>query len=843
MCGSCRCCCLFGLVLFLVLSPPSALGRSGLSARLLLPGPLTHMEQYEVVYPWKVPVPRARRDLSSTPVQTLHPENLRYVLGLNGSNFTLHLRRNRDLMGAGYTETYTLANGTEVTKQPGDLQDHCFYQGHVEGHQGSVASISACHGIRGFFQMGSAVHIIEPLEGTGHEGRHAVYRADHLIQKLVTCGVSNTTLEEDLEPRMAAAQKPRNWKSGTVPKETYYVELFVVVDYTEYVRFRGREDIRSRVKEIVNHVDKLYQELNFRVVLIGLEIWDRGDKAQISSNPDSTLDNFLRWRSQELVPRKKHDNAQLITGVDFEQTTVGLAKVASMCTSGSGAVNQDHHVNPIGVASTIAHEMGHNLGMDHDENIAGCYCREEKNGGCIMAASLSTVFPKTFSTCSRDKLQNFVGNNIFQTSCLTNFPKLDEIYGGPVCGNRFVERGEECDCGSPEECTNHCCNATTCRLVTGATCAHGECCHECQVVPAGQICRESQDDCDLPEHCDGQRGECPENVFQENGNPCPDGYCYNGTCPTYQQQCQALWGKGASVASDGCFWLNVQGSCSAQPPRSLNKCGVLHCSGGMITHRAYCTITLGWLPCTMAVKGKDDEPFEMVATGTKCGEQMVCYDGHCKDLRIYGAKNCSSQCSGRGVCNHKRECHCQPGWAPPYCQQKVAAVTSGAQGVLTGVLVTLAVLVLLIGVAFILYKRRMLPPLQKRKIATETPSGLSNPLFQKGVCRAPGPVSTAPAVQHPKPQSAPVVPGQPPPALPEAAGPQAPFRVPVYTRQTPQQSRPTPPSKPLPELKPKQVVKPTSGPPPPPVKPPAVTASQPQGAGPKVALMPPVQRR
>lgn len=59
--------------------------------------------------------------------------------------------------------------------------------------------------------MGSTVHVIEPLEGVGHGGRHAVYRAEHLIQKLVTCGVSNATLEEDLEPKMAAAQKPWNW--------------------------------------------------------------------------------------------------------------------------------------------------------------------------------------------------------------------------------------------------------------------------------------------------------------------------------------------------------------------------------------------------------------------------------------------------------------------------------------------------------------------------------------------------------------------------------------------------------------------------------------------------------
>lgn len=52
-------------------------------------------------------------------------------------------------------------------------------------------------------------------------------------------------------------------------------------------------------------------------------------------------------------------------------------------------LRQDHSHNPIGVASTMAHEMGHNLGMDHDENVQGCFCPvPQGGGGCVMAASL-----------------------------------------------------------------------------------------------------------------------------------------------------------------------------------------------------------------------------------------------------------------------------------------------------------------------------------------------------------------------------------------------------------------------------------------------------------------------
>lgn len=51
--------------------------------------------------------------------------------------------------------------------------------------------------------------MIEPLDRAGEEGRHALYRAEHLQQKLGTCGVSDTSLEQALGPRTLAAFRPR----------------------------------------------------------------------------------------------------------------------------------------------------------------------------------------------------------------------------------------------------------------------------------------------------------------------------------------------------------------------------------------------------------------------------------------------------------------------------------------------------------------------------------------------------------------------------------------------------------------------------------------------------------
>uniref|UniRef100_A0A8C3MV72 Uncharacterized protein n=1 Tax=Geospiza parvula TaxID=87175 RepID=A0A8C3MV72_GEOPR len=334
-------------------------------------------------------------------------------------------------------------------------------------------------------------------------------------------------------------------KSGPVQKGPRYVELVLVADNQEVKWGEWCWGFPKSRLPLGCVPPQLYQPLRLRVALIGLEVWNHKDKITVSPNPEVTLDNFLHWRESELLRKKPHDNAQLITGVDFHGNTVGLAKKLVMCTRDSGGVNQDHSTNPIGAASTMAHEMGHNLGMSHDEDVAGCRCPVPKvDGGCVMAGSVGLVYPKLFSRCSEQDMWQFLGDP--RTSCLLNAPRADELYGGPVCGNQFVERGEQCDCGTPQECSDRCCNATTCQLREGAECARGECCQDCKVKAAGTLCRASKNDCDLAEHCSGLSAECPEDVFQENGISCQhgSGYCYNGACPSHGEQCRALWGAG-----------------------------------------------------------------------------------------------------------------------------------------------------------------------------------------------------------------------------------------------------------------------------------------------------------
>uniref|UniRef100_A0A3P8TWS7 ADAM metallopeptidase domain 12 n=1 Tax=Amphiprion percula TaxID=161767 RepID=A0A3P8TWS7_AMPPE len=155
-----------------------------------------------------------------------------------------------------------------------------------------------------------------------------------------------------------------------VQTTTKYVELIIVADNREVTR-----KLKLHLSSYLLHC-QFYRALNIRVALVGLEVWSDVDKCPITQDPFTTLHEFLDWRKVKLLPQKPHDNAQLISGVYFQGTTIGMAPIMSMCTAEqSGGIVMDHSDNPLGAAVTLAHELGHNFGMNHDTPERGCGCR------------------------------------------------------------------------------------------------------------------------------------------------------------------------------------------------------------------------------------------------------------------------------------------------------------------------------------------------------------------------------------------------------------------------------------------------------------------------------------
>ncbi|KAF1464677.1 Disintegrin and metalloproteinase domain-containing protein 12, partial [Pygoscelis antarcticus] len=573
-----------------------------------------------------------------------HPALLQFVIQAESKHLVINLERNEGLLASSFTETHYLKDGTDVVLAR-NYTGHCYYHGNVQGYPDSSVSLSTCSGLsRGIIVFENKSYILEPLEGATSE--HKIYRAESLKIAPGSCGhqLDISAMRADDSDASHHSQAGR-YKRETL-KTTKYVELVIVADNREFQR-QGKdvEKIKQRLIEIANYVDKFYRPLNIRVALVGVEVWNDMDKCSISQDPFTSLHEFLDWRKLKLLPRKPHDNAQLISGVYFQGTTIGMAPIMSMCTAEqSGGVVMDHSENPLGAAVTLAHELGHNFGMNHDTLERGCNCKASTDkGGCIMNPSTGYPFPMVFSSCSRKDLENSLEKGVGM--CLFNLPEVKESFGGQKCGNGYVEDGEECDCGEPDECTNRCCNATTCTLKPGAVCAHGLCCEDCKV-------NQQKHFLSVWGFVSGAKpapGICFERV---NSAGDPYGNCGKDSKSSFAK-CEARDAKCGKIQCQGGANRPVIGTnaVSIETNIPLQEGGKILCRG---TH-----VYLG-----------DDMPDPgLVLSGTKCEDGKICLNRRCQNTSVFGVHKCATKCHGRGVCNNKKNCHCEADWAPPYCDK------------------------------------------------------------------------------------------------------------------------------------------------------------------------------
>ncbi|XP_059158186.1 A disintegrin and metalloproteinase with thrombospondin motifs 6-like [Physella acuta] len=249
--------------------------------------------------------------------------------------------------------------------------------------------------------------------------------------------------------------KKRARRSASIEK---HVETLVVVDkkmldYHLSSTFEGsRAALTAYVLTIMNIVAKLFHNptignaLNIVVTRIFFLESEQGDNLPvINHHADMSLDNFCKWQYNFTAGENSsdysfnHDNAVLITRYDIctykndPCGTLGLAAVEGMCNKlRSCSIIQD-----IGLASafTIAHEIGHNIGMHHDGD--GNQCGTPgKEPAQLMATRLSKETSSFhWSSCSRKYVTDFLDSG--QGWCLDNVPLKRDVYPRDLPGDVY----------------------------------------------------------------------------------------------------------------------------------------------------------------------------------------------------------------------------------------------------------------------------------------------------------------------------------------------------------------------------------------------------------------------
>ncbi|XP_067640127.1 uncharacterized protein mmd isoform X7 [Eurosta solidaginis] len=635
--------------------------------------------------------------------------------------FRLDLELNSQLLSPNIQQKHYHASGYLVDGNRHDIE-HCYYHGTVKDYPGASAAFHTCNGVSGVIHIGNETFVIHPFYGGDlSKHPHVIFEARTKANKgcansgnLDSWRLSRRTKHlsagviDEIHPNGAGRYK------RDVREATKYIETAIIVDKAMFEKRNGstRAEVIHDAIQVANIADLYFRTLNTRVSVVYIETWGK-NQAVIDGSKDisKAISNFNDYTSRNLFQIER-DTTQLLTGETFAGGEAGMAVPETVCTPRAVGISVDINVyEPHLLAGTMAHMIGHNIGMGHDDGREECFCRDWH--GCIMAQSIvgqENVQPYKFSECSKkdyiDALRT--GHGL----CLLNKP--NEVEMRRNCGNKIVEEDEECDCGTFEECAlDSCCDGITCKLKSEAQCASGVCCDQCRLRPKDYICRDSHNECDLPEYCDGENGHCPLDVFKKNGSPCGhtkagiSGYCFQGDCPTLNLQCESIWGYGGSAADRQCYeQFNSKGSISGHCGRDANEgyikcepenvqCGTLQCKEGerqpateegkdQLYSRTIISIKGLEYECKATTGQLGSKKFPehgLVKDGTPCGENLICLNQTCVSIFPHiDQTKCPTnkqgqECSERGVCTNTNRCFCDMGWGGIDCSLVVLLTT------------------------------------------------------------------------------------------------------------------------------------------------------------------------
>uniref|UniRef100_A0A8C4GYQ6 ADAM metallopeptidase domain 22 n=1 Tax=Dicentrarchus labrax TaxID=13489 RepID=A0A8C4GYQ6_DICLA len=589
-----------------------------------------------------------------------------------GRKFILDVELNHDLLSSGYVERHLSEKGKTVVTNGGE---HCYYQGKVRDIPHSFVALSTCHGLHSSLLI---CHFFSYPFLVPYETR----------VDLCVCCVCCSEIVLDIE---------ENREKGVclVEDETKYIELMVINDHLMYKKHRlSVGHTNNYAKSVVNMADMIFKEqLNTRIVLVAMETWSADNKFNIDDDPMVTLREFMKYRKDFI--KEKCDSVHLFSGNRFHSSWGGASYMGGVCSlTKGGGVNEYGKTDEMAI--TLAQSLGQNIGIFSDKKriLNGeCKC-DDRWSGCIMD-DVGFYLPKRFSDCNVEEYHNFLNSG--GGACLFNKPL--KLLDPPVCGNGFVEPGEECDCGSPAECAKEgeaCCDK--CTLTQGSKCSNGLCCNSCQFM--GVVCRDAVNDCDIPENCTGNSSQCPPNVHKMDGYTCEkdQGRCFNGRCKTKDRQCKYIWGEKATAADKFCYEkLNIEGTekgnCGKDKDTWIqcNKqdvhCGYLLCSnispsprlgelqGGLTSFSvARHSASLDCSGAHVLIDGDTDLGY--VEDGTACGTDRICFNHKCLPIQQFNFSTCPGTtdkiiCSGHGT--HIQLTHI---WLPTLLSSSVSGITS-----------------------------------------------------------------------------------------------------------------------------------------------------------------------
>ncbi|XP_048588217.1 A disintegrin and metalloproteinase with thrombospondin motifs 18 isoform X2 [Nematostella vectensis] len=345
----------------------------------------------------------------------------RYNIRAFGKNMHLKLRENKRLLAPGLkVEEYQ--NGHVRRSELPMGTKH--YIGEIEGDAKSIVALSYNDGLTGMIQTRDEPLFVRPIpRHLAAQVGHPTHATPHIVYRRAAKHLDSFEIDRDLPTYQASKRSlPQSHVTKRSLSNISTIEIGLVAD--DVISSIHGNDSRNYLLQMANVLHSLFQDSSIGAQRVSIAVtrlmFVRNADIGLSATDDkgTKLSMITTWASQNQINPESDDDPDHFDALVFNargSDPGGLAQMSAICV---GAIAPSMS-NDIGLqtAMIIAHELGHGLGVGHDQT-------DSCPGGVNIMSGHSSGGPGAFqwSSCSKNVIQNFLSGP--GSSCLKDLPPV-----------------------------------------------------------------------------------------------------------------------------------------------------------------------------------------------------------------------------------------------------------------------------------------------------------------------------------------------------------------------------------------------------------------------------------